>query len=222
MAETLQAHRIKRLPVIEDGRVRGVVSRSDLLCVVESVPTTRFEEESGAGILRFLESMIGGASLRGVVGRAGGGPFEKAPEPGKPPVFSAAAFRNNVRAFKTESFDREQAAQREAQLDHRRQIKALLDHHLSAQLWRELLEHAELAARGGEQELMLLRFASDLCIDGGRKIDVVERGWEQTLRGEAAEIYDHWRKELKPQGSDSPPASPATTIRGPSATLAST
>lgn len=67
-------------------------------------------------------------------------------------------------------------------------------------MWRELLEHAELAARGGEQELMLLRFPSDLCIDGGRKIDVVEKGWEETLRGEAAEIYDRWRKQLKPQG----------------------
>ena len=200
IAETLQAHRIKRLPVIEDGSVRGVVSRSDLLCVVQSVPRTRFDEESGAGILRFLESMIGGASLRGVVDRAGGGASEEAPEPRKAPVFSAAAFRSNVRAFKAESFDRKQAAQREAQLDRRRQIKALLDHHVSAQLWRELLEHAELAARGGEQELMLLRFPSDLCIDGGRKIDVVERGWEQTLRGEAAEIYDRWRKELKPQG----------------------
>jgi len=47
---------------------------------------------------------------------------------------------------------------------------------------------------------MLLRFPSDLCSDGGRKIDVAERGWEETLRGEAAEIYDRWRKELKPQG----------------------
>ncbi len=46
---------------------------------------------------------------------------------------------------------------------------------------------------------MLLRFPSDLC-DGGRKIDVAEQGWEETLRGEAAEIYDRWRKELKPQG----------------------
>jgi hypothetical protein len=199
IAETLQAHRIKRLPVIKDGRVLGVVSRVDLLCVVESVPRARLEEAGGAGVLRFLESMIGGASLRGIVDR-GGGPSEEAPKPPTPQVFSASAFRNNVRAFKADNFDREQAARREAELDRRRQIKALLDHHVSAQLWRELLEHAELAARGGEQELMLLRFPSDLCIDGGRMIDVVEKGWEETLRGEGAEIYDRWRKELKPQG----------------------
>ena len=199
IAEALQAHRIKRLPVIEDGRVIGVISRADLLCVVESVPRIRLEGESGAGILGFLESLIGGASLRGVADR-GGGPSDAAPQVHKPRVFSASAFRSNVRTFKAESFDRKQAARKEAELDRRRQIKALLDHHVSAQLWRELLEHAELAARGGEQELMLLRFPSDLCADGGRKIDVVERGWEETLRGEAAEIYDRWRKELKPQG----------------------
>jgi hypothetical protein len=201
IAEALQAHRIKGLPVIEDGRLLGVVSRADLLCVVESVLKTRLEEGTGTGILGFLESLIGGASLRGALDRSGGGgPSGEAPQPPKPRVFSASAFRNNVRAFKAESYDRRQAARREAQLDRRRQIKALLDHHVSTQLWRELLEHAELAARGGEQELMLPRFPSDLCSDGGRKIDVVEKGWEETLRGEAAEIYDRWRKELKPQG----------------------
>ena len=47
---------------------------------------------------------------------------------------------------------------------------------------------------------MLLRFPSDLCSDGGRKIDVAEEGWEETLRGEAAELYSRWRTELKPQG----------------------
>ncbi len=76
----------------------------------------------------------------------------------------------------------------------------MLDNPVSEELWRELLDHAGLAAQGGEQELMLLRFPSDLCSDGGRKIDVAEQGWEATLRGQAAEIYDRWRKELKPQG----------------------
>jgi hypothetical protein len=203
IAEALSAHRIKRLPVIEDGRVLGVVGRADLLCVVESVPRIRpEEEEAGAGILRFLESLIGGVSLRGVPERAAGATVEAAaaPEASRATALSAQAFRDSVHAFKAESFDRQQAARREAELDRRRQVKALLDHHVSAQLWRELLEHAELAARGGERELMLLRFPSDLCSDGGRKIDVAERGWEETLRGEAAEIYDRWRKELKPQG----------------------
>ena len=70
IAETLQVHRIKRLPVIEDGKVLGIVSRADLLRVVQMIPRTRVEEESGAGLLSFLELMIGGNSLRGVPERS--------------------------------------------------------------------------------------------------------------------------------------------------------
>ena len=71
---------------------------------------------------------------------------------------------------------------------------------MTEELWRDLLDHAALAARSGERELMLLRFPSDLCTDGGRKIDVAEKGWEETLRGEAADIFSRWRGDLKPQG----------------------
>ena len=38
IAEAFQAHRIKRLPVLDDERLVGVVSRADLLCLVESLP----------------------------------------------------------------------------------------------------------------------------------------------------------------------------------------
>ena len=72
--------------------------------------------------------------------------------------------------------------------------------HVSAGLWRKLIDHADVAARHGEKEFLLLRFPSDLCSDGGRMIDVMEPGWEQTLRGEAAEIYARWRVELRPEG----------------------
>jgi CBS domain-containing protein len=204
IAEVMQAHRIKRLPVLDAGRLVGIVSRSDLLCVVESVPlsTGKEGEIGGSGLLGFLESLIGGASLRGAIDRSaashsGGGPAKGATAP-RP--LSASAFREAVQAYKAETVDLKESLNREAQLERRRQIKALLDHHVSNELWRELLDHAELAARSGERELMMLRFPSDLCSDGGRKIDVVEEGWEATLRGEAAELYARWKAELKPQG----------------------
>jgi CBS domain-containing protein len=198
IAEALQAHRVKRLPVLNEGRLIGVVSRADLLRVVESAPLARLAgENDGGGLLGFLESLIGGASLRGERER-------RAPPRGEEKrahsILSAAAFREAVRAHKAEAIVQEEAHTREAQLERRRQIKALLDYHVGEELWRALLHHAELAATTGEQELMLLRFPSDLCSDGGRKIDVAEDGWEETLRGEAAELYSRWRMELKPQG----------------------
>jgi hypothetical protein len=65
-----------------------------------------------------------------------------------PSVISAAAFRASVRAFKQESVDRQRQARREAELNRRQQIKALLDDHVSAQFWRELLDRAEPARSG--------------------------------------------------------------------------
>ena len=63
IAETFQAHRIKRLPVLDGEGLVGVVSRADLLCLIESLPAARpVRSDEGAGLLGFLESLIGGAS----------------------------------------------------------------------------------------------------------------------------------------------------------------
>lgn len=210
IAEAMHAHRVKRLPVIEDGQIIGVVSRADLLSVVESLPKVRLEEEPGAGFLSFLESLIGGSSLRGGMDRpsaaahADGGAIRivQAPASAPSPVqqFSAKDFQSRVISYKAETVDHKERERKAAALDRRRQVKALVDAHVNAQIWQDMLDHARLAASDGETEYLLLRFPSDLCTDGGRRIDVAEEGWEETLRGEAADLYDRWRKELKPQG----------------------
>jgi hypothetical protein len=145
--------------------------------------------------------MIGGASLRGGLER----PTAPAESPQRekdaaPSALSAEAFRDAVRAYKAQSQDQRQGFKREAQLQRQRQIKALLNQHVSGAQWSQMLDQAKLAARRGEQEFIMLRFPSDLCSDGGRAVNVAEEGWEGTLRGEAAEFYSRWRTELKPQG----------------------
>jgi hypothetical protein len=155
----------------------------------------------GAKLLDFLESMIGGMSLRGVPERPAARDKPSEEEKRAAPIaLSASAFRDAVRACKAEFLDQKQAFNREARLKRQRQIKALLDQHIDGDRWSKMLDQAKLAARRGEQEFMLLRFPSDLCSDGGRKINVAEEGWEGTLRGEAAELYSRWRMELKPRG----------------------
>ena len=153
------------------------------------------------GLLGFLESMIGGASLRGGLER----PTEPAQAPQgeedtAPSALSAEAFRDAVRAYKAQAQDQRQGFKREAQLERQRQIAALLDQHVSGAQWSQMLDQAKLAAGRGEQEFMMLRFPSDLCSDGGRKINVTEERWEGTMRGEAAELYSRWRTELEPRG----------------------
>jgi len=60
----------------------------------------------------------------------------------------------------------------------------LIDQHISDENWRGLMHQA---AEGGEKELLLLRFPSQLCNDAGRAVNAGELNWPATLRGEASE-----------------------------------
>jgi CBS domain-containing protein len=193
IAAVLQSRRIKRLPVLRDGRLVGIVSRTDLLAIVEELHRlSRSKREPALGFLRFLESLIGGASLTGV-GASSSATSVKTRESRS--RFSADAFRNEARAFEREAIDGAAALE-----ERRREAREILRRHLSDVTWRRLLERAEALARRGEKEFLLHRFPSDLCSDGGRMIHVAEPGWETTLRGEPAEIVERWRHELKPRG----------------------
>jgi hypothetical protein len=72
--------------------------------------------------------------------------------------------------------------------------------HLSDESWRKLLHEAHIEAQQDAKEFMLLRFPSEVCTDGGRAINAPDLDWPTTLRGEAAEIYLRWRRDLQPQG----------------------
>jgi CBS domain-containing protein len=207
IAEAFQAHRIKRPPVLNGEELVGVVGRADLLCLVDGLPSgPTVRSERGGGFLEFLESLIGGASLRGDLERtptpaqALNGHIDQAGRDASMQALSARAFRDAAHARKAESVDHREAMKREAQLQRQRQVKELLEQQVSDKDWSELLEKAKLAATNGAQEFIMARFPSDLCSDGGRKIDVAEEGWEGTLRGKPAELFSRWRTELKPQG----------------------
>ena len=67
--------------------------------------------------------------------------------------------------------------------------------------WDDMLGRARKAAQRGEKEYLLLRFPSDLCTDDSRAINnPPNAAWPETLRGQAAEIYQRWYTTLKPQG----------------------
>jgi hypothetical protein len=95
---------------------------------------------------------------------------------------------------------RESDAARAASDRRRKLVAALIEHHVLDDNWRGLLHEARQAAERGEKEFLLLRFPSLLCSDGGRAINAPEPDWPATLRGEAAEIYLRWERDLKPGG----------------------
>ena len=56
------------------------------------------------------------------------------------------------------------------------------------------------AAESGQKNSCCCAFPNQLCIDGGRAINVAEHDWPATLRGRPAEIYLRWERDLKPRG----------------------
>ena len=76
----------------------------------------------------------------------------------------------------------------------------MIDLHVSDESLRALLHQAREAAEHGNKEFLLLQAPSQLHSDSRRAINAVEQDWRATLRGEAAELYLRWERELRPHG----------------------
>jgi len=196
IARLLVAYRIKRVPVMRDGRIVGIVSRADLLPAL-SMPPSRPEPARHGGLFANALAAIDEHFLHGA---------RRPPESGNhndlasATTFSVDDFRHLVADF-GEDQERRRREARRAVIDRRRaQVKELIDQHIGDDSWKALLDQARQAAEHGEKEFMLLRFPSQLCSDGGRAVNVPDPDWPKSLRGEAAEIYLRWERELKPRG----------------------
>ena len=57
-----------------------------------------------------------------------------------------------------------------------------------------------IAAEQGNHQLQVLTFPSSYCSDGGRRINIGDPEWPETLNGFAKKAYDFYLKELRPLG----------------------
>ena len=197
VAEMLRAYDIKRLPVMRAGRMVGIVSRSDLVRAMASVIPRRASGRSVGGLLSLLAGMMQ-TDVRPEDPSAS--PTRSAPPAVDRPAVTADAFRALVTVSKQVEREDAAAAKQQAKLSQQRRIEAMLREHLEEHAWARLLERAQAAAAHGEKSFELIRFPCDLCSDGSRKIDVAEPDWPTTLRGEAAEVFARWERELRPAG----------------------
>lgn len=204
IARLLMQYGIKRVPVVRNGRLVGIVSRANLLPVVaemaEATPSP--EKAEAAGIYGLFTGMLAGidrhfhSTADQPAARAPGAGHVAPAETG----FTVADFRGLVGDFKHAQAVRESAAGREAAERRRARVKELVSEHIDDAAWQRLLQSAREAAEHGAKEFLLLRFPSGLTSDGGREINAPLPSWPETLRGEAAEIYLRWERDLKPRG----------------------
>jgi CBS domain-containing protein len=199
IAQLLAKHRIKRVPVVQDGRVVGIVSRADLLRAFAEHPHSQ-QSASPKGFLALAIDNLDAHFLgtRHQKAATTDAPVHTSERSGE--HLEAADFRRVVERFEQQERQKRLELTRAAAERLRLQVTELLARHVSDEQWHDLLRKARDAAEHGQKEFLLLRFPSQLCSDGGRCINAPDPNWPATLRGEAAEIYVRWQRDMKPHG----------------------
>lgn len=195
IARLLRTYRIKRLPVVRDGRVVGIVSRADLLKALTAERLGAPPARAPGFFTGVVDSFDRTFHHHGHAG-VGGAPAPVAADD----ALNAADLRGLVADFKHGRSGRDEQERRAAAEQRKVRVRALIDHHIDDAKWRGMLQQARAAAERGEKQMLLLRFPSQLCSDGGRAINIAEPDWPKSLRGEAAELYLRWEHDLKPRG----------------------
>jgi len=170
IARPLQAYRIKRVPLLRDGKMVGIVSRENLLRALaqkqrldSAKPRTRPLADALAAIDRHFEHLHRESE-----------PCSAAASAPDEPRLTVANFRRLVADYENKEVQHREEQRRLAAEQHRKQTAELIDRHISDVSWRNLVQQARLAAEHGGKEFMLLRFPSQLCGDDGRAVNVGE------------------------------------------------
>ena len=197
IARMLAAHRIKRVPVVRNGQVVGIVSRENLLRWLANEERSHDSKPKEGAMARAL----GDALVRFALPHHETSPHGAAPMTHPDDTLSAAAdFRRLVANFENKQAGRREDQRHSAEEERQRQAAELIGKHISEESWRNLIHGARTAAEQGLKEFQLLRFPSQLCSDSGRAVNAPDPDWPATLRGEAAEVFLRWSHDLKPQG----------------------
>jgi CBS domain-containing protein len=195
VADLMSAHRVKRILVLREGVVVGVVTRADLLrffAPEERAPARPVTPEAFDAARQ--EAWLKLRQLK----RA-----EKAPQP-EPEIpadaVSATMLKGMVNEFERAKSRVKDEAQRQAGAKRDELVKELLAARFSDQEFAQLMALAREAARRGETGVAALTFPAALCADGGRAINLPDPDWPASLRGKAADFFLRWDKQLRPLG----------------------
>jgi CBS domain-containing protein len=202
IAAVLAQYRIKRVPVVRDGKVVGIVSRADLLRAMAAEAPHSGPPEHVARTRHLLAEALATLDHHffGHHGNAGAPSPPAQDQAEAEEGLSVADFHSLVTGFEHRKAEIADAGRRAAAERRRATVRQLIDAHVRDGNWKALLHRAREAAERGETEFQLLRFPSDLCSDGGRAINAGLPDWPKSLRGEAAELYLRWDSDLKPRG----------------------
>lgn len=201
IARLFAIHHIKRVPVVRDGRIVGIVSRADLLHALAASQPPSVQDKSQQHVgLRSLFGEYKRPAWEVALATHSTATQGAATAKQDDSRIAAQHFRDLARDFHRGETQHHDEARRVAAQERSRRATELINIHVFDPIWRQVLQNARTAAEAGKTEYMLLRFPIQLCLDDGRAITNAESHWPGTLRGEPAELYLRWERELKSQG----------------------
>jgi CBS domain-containing protein len=195
IADLIGAHRVKRVIVLRDGKVAGVVTRADLLHLFaprETAPSRPVTPEAFDAAREEMRIKLRDLKQAKPVA-------EQRPEIPADAV-TAAMLKSMVGEFDRKKTSVKEDAVRLAREKRDELVKQMLKARFSEQEMAQLMTQAREAAARGETGVVALTFPSALCTDGGRAINLPDPSWPATLRGKAADFFLRWDKELRPLG----------------------
>ncbi|MFM2148135.1 MAG: hypothetical protein RLZZ187_441 [Pseudomonadota bacterium] len=93
-----------------------------------------------------------------------------------------------------------EAAAEAARAERTAYAEKVMSYKLTAEDEARAMAKIAKAFEDGEREVMLAHFPSQICADGGRRINNQLEGWQDTLPGAFRDVYDWWDTKLKPGG----------------------
>ena len=148
IARLLAIHHIKRVPVVRDGRVVGIVSRADLLRVVASGQSNSLERNKDEH-RGFLSNLFGGYHLPAWETVAGNRPPEPTPKRDETHL-AAEDLRHLVADFHHGEAQHADESRRAAAKRRGERARELIDAHVFDEGWRQMMHHACEAAESGQ------------------------------------------------------------------------
>jgi hypothetical protein len=99
-----------------------------------------------------------------------------------------------------EKMDEERKIKKKKEHDQLELREAFMEREVHPQVIERINNAVRIAAKDGKHQIQVLTFPCSFCGDGGRRINIADKEWPQTLNGFAKRAYDFFEKELRPLG----------------------
>jgi hypothetical protein len=96
--------------------------------------------------------------------------------------------------------DEEERAKRKKDQHQAELREAFMSREIHAEAIERINKAVRIAAEQGHHQIEVITFPCTFCSDGGRRINIADPEWPNTLEGFAKRAYDFYAKELRPLG----------------------